>query len=321
MDNKPLFSILINNYNYGKFLRRAIESALSQTYRYVEVIVVDDGSTDNSRDIIASYGCRVIPVLKENAGQPSAMNSGFEISKGHIIALLDSDDWFEPSKAEEVVEAFSQNPEASWCFHPLKLVVQGADVPIIASRTFPDLDEDFSTKCDFRKKLKKGQIGFYAPATSGLCFTRRVLDEIFPLPEILGNSVDRYLAYAAMSMEEGYFLNRELTSQLIHEKNHITLQENDVANQHRARHTIVSAFYLRSHFPEIELLCHRVFARGLALSWQYGLDTTDGDTFLEKYLSSVTFTEKMAIWAMALYQRRPWKVQKTYKSYSKSSSA
>lgn len=62
----PLVSIIINNYNYGRFLREAIDSALNQTYPHVEVIVVDDGSTDGSQEIITSYGDRVIPVLKEN---------------------------------------------------------------------------------------------------------------------------------------------------------------------------------------------------------------------------------------------------------------
>ncbi len=83
--NKPLASILINNYNYGRFLHEAIDSALSQTYPHTEVIVVDDGSTDNSREIIASYEDQIIPVLKENGGQASALNAGFAASRGEIV--------------------------------------------------------------------------------------------------------------------------------------------------------------------------------------------------------------------------------------------
>jgi glycosyltransferase involved in cell wall biosynthesis len=66
MSNRPLVSIVVNNFNYERFLREAIDSALAQTYAPVEVVVVDDGSTDSSRDIIASYGDRLIPVLKAN---------------------------------------------------------------------------------------------------------------------------------------------------------------------------------------------------------------------------------------------------------------
>jgi glycosyltransferase involved in cell wall biosynthesis len=68
----PLVSIIINNYNYGRFLPDAIASALRQTYERVEVLVVDDGSTDHSREVMTSYGDQIIPILKENGGQASA---------------------------------------------------------------------------------------------------------------------------------------------------------------------------------------------------------------------------------------------------------
>ena len=70
----PGVSIIIANFNYGRFLSQAIESALDQSYDNVEVIVVDDGSTDCSRDVINSFGCRIISEFKENGGQVSAFN-------------------------------------------------------------------------------------------------------------------------------------------------------------------------------------------------------------------------------------------------------
>src|SRR6266446_10892486 len=89
--SNDLASVIVNNYNYARFLREAIDSALDQTYRNTEVIVVDDGSTDGSREIIASYGDRIIPVLKENGGQNSALNAGFLLSRGNVMLVLDSD--------------------------------------------------------------------------------------------------------------------------------------------------------------------------------------------------------------------------------------
>ena len=71
MTNPPLASVIINNYNYGRFLRGAIDSALNQTYPHTEVIVVDDGSTDGSPEVIATYKNRIVPVLKTNGGQAS----------------------------------------------------------------------------------------------------------------------------------------------------------------------------------------------------------------------------------------------------------
>ncbi len=94
----PLVSILINNYNYGKFLKQAVDSCLNQTYENIEVIVVDDGSTDDSKQIINSLCDQIIPVLKQNGGQASAINAGFRVSSGDIICLLDADDLYLPER-------------------------------------------------------------------------------------------------------------------------------------------------------------------------------------------------------------------------------
>ena len=102
----PLVSVIINNYNYGHFLGEAIDSVLNQTYPNIEIVVVDDGSTDNSREIISSYQEKIISVLKENGGQASAFNAGFAASRGDIIFMLDSDDIFVPEKVAEVVNIF-----------------------------------------------------------------------------------------------------------------------------------------------------------------------------------------------------------------------
>src|ERR671933_952190 len=115
MKEQPLVSIAINNYNYARFLPQAIDSALNQTYPNVEVVVVDDGSTDNSREIIASYGSKIIPGLKENGGQASAFNAGFAASRGDVICFLDSDDAFLPEKVAEVIDAFGDRQDLGLC--------------------------------------------------------------------------------------------------------------------------------------------------------------------------------------------------------------
>src|SRR2546422_9955025 len=108
MNNFELATIIVNNYNYGRFLREAVDSALNQTYRNTEVIVVDDGSTDGSPEIIASYGDRIIPVLKQNGGQNSALNAGFSLSRGDVILFLDSDDVLVPTAVEAALEALAE---------------------------------------------------------------------------------------------------------------------------------------------------------------------------------------------------------------------
>jgi glycosyltransferase involved in cell wall biosynthesis len=110
MDQNWLVSIIINNFNYGRFLPAAINSALWQSHPLTEVIVVDDGSIDNSHEIIASYQDRVIPVLTDNGGQAAAFNAGFAKSTGDIVIFLDADDELRPHTAALVVEQFMQDP-------------------------------------------------------------------------------------------------------------------------------------------------------------------------------------------------------------------
>jgi glycosyltransferase involved in cell wall biosynthesis len=96
-DSLPFFSIILPTYNRAKFLRRAIESVLSQTYDNWEFIIVDDGSTDNSKEIIDSYiDSRVRYIYQQNSERSTARNKGIDSSKGKYICFLDSDDYYMP---------------------------------------------------------------------------------------------------------------------------------------------------------------------------------------------------------------------------------
>jgi glycosyltransferase involved in cell wall biosynthesis len=99
-------SIVIDNYNYEAFVAKAIESSLAQTHSDVEVIVVDDGSTDGSVDAIKHFGERVTLIVKPNGGQGSAYNAGFAASTGEVVVFLDADDWLYPEAAERIVAAW-----------------------------------------------------------------------------------------------------------------------------------------------------------------------------------------------------------------------
>ncbi|MEO5904128.1 MAG: glycosyltransferase family A protein [Gemmatimonadaceae bacterium] len=101
-----LVSIVVNNHNYGRFLRDAIDSALDQKYHSIEVIVVDDGSTDDSRQVMTSYGDRILPVWKRNGGQGSAFNAGFAKSRGEVVIFLDADDALLPDAVECIMKEF-----------------------------------------------------------------------------------------------------------------------------------------------------------------------------------------------------------------------
>lgn len=120
MNDRPLVSALLTNYDYAAYLPDAIESVLAQTYPAIEVVVVDDGSTDGSLEILESYPVRVLH--QQNAGQASALNAGIAAARGEILCLLDADDGWAPSKVERVVDAFAANPRCSWLRHKLAFV-------------------------------------------------------------------------------------------------------------------------------------------------------------------------------------------------------
>jgi glycosyltransferase involved in cell wall biosynthesis len=114
MGQPPLVSVIIPSYNHAQYIGSAIESVLTQTYENIELIIVDDGSSDNSHDVIKAYleDPRVIAILnKNNRGQSYVFNRALEVAKGEFVSLLPSDDWYLPRKTELQVKKFLSSPE------------------------------------------------------------------------------------------------------------------------------------------------------------------------------------------------------------------
>ena len=111
-------SILIPCYNAEKWIKQAIESALNQTYPHKEVIVIDDGSTDNSLEIIKSFGDRIIWEAGENRGGNVARNRLLELSTGEWLQYLDSDDYLLPDKVEQQVKLLANYPDVDIIYSP-----------------------------------------------------------------------------------------------------------------------------------------------------------------------------------------------------------
>src|SRR3984957_3799504 len=105
-EGSPLATIVIVNYNYERYIGTAIASALEQSHQPLEVIVVDDGSTDDSRQVISSYGERVRTIFQKNAGQGAAYNAGWREARGEFILFLDSDDVLAKDAIAKVAAAF-----------------------------------------------------------------------------------------------------------------------------------------------------------------------------------------------------------------------
>lgn len=188
MGAKPLVTIIIDNYNYAQFLPDAIRSALDQTYAALEVIVVDDGSTDNSRGVVKSFGRQVREIFKPNGGQGSAFNAGFAASHGEIVVFLDSDDVLLSMAVERAVPFFS-DPDVAKVHWPLTLVDQDLQ-PL--GRVCP---AESLPQGDFRSfVVAHGPTNLLSAPGCGNAWARWFLEKVLPLPEDLyRNGGDTFL--------------------------------------------------------------------------------------------------------------------------------
>ncbi|MFZ0678376.1 glycosyltransferase family 2 protein [Candidatus Binatus sp.] len=247
---QPPVSIVINNYNYGRYLRAAIDSALAQTYPEVEVIVVDDGSTDDSREIIVSYGKRIIPVIKSNGGQGSALNAGFEMSRGEIVMFLDADDELLPEAVDRVVKAW--RPGVAKIQFQLELIDEvGAPLGL---RVPPF--KRFIPNGDIRDRFAR--FGEYPTAPlSGTAYAREALSRVMPLDETIWSiAADKPLVVLTPFFGDLISICAPLGRYRIHGANDSRLKGRHLESLHRR----LSAVYFAP-----ETICRIAATKGIAL--------------------------------------------------------
>lgn len=307
-DTQPLVSILINNYNYGAFLRQSIDSALNQTYSRIEVIVVDDGSQDNSREVINSYGDQIIPVLKPNGGQASALNAGFAKSSGDIICLLDADDIYVPEKVAEVVAAFRKDYNVDWFFHRSIAYksqrLLNEPLPVLFQDVQHQNPKETPRKIDFRQAIRNAQTPTFAPSTSNICLSRALSQRIFPMPEVPGQSgvaiSDLYIKLLAVGLGVGYQTERKLCLFRLH--NNI-YSDTETVQKRRigAEISIATGYWLRSKGSGFEKLSNKLFAKGISLRRKCRLTDTNFNDLIEGYLSNTKVFNRIKLNLMVAY--------------------
>ncbi|CAM1348076.1 glycosyltransferase [Tenacibaculum insulae] len=173
-------SVLINNYNYGKFIGYAIRSVLKQKYKDLEIIVYDDGSTDDSLDVLKSFGNDIVLISEDNYGgkpsvnQANAIERAFSVSSGEIVFLLDSDDVFLENKINKVVSVFKEELEVVCVQHTFKLINEKGEGlkerkrPILSGVNLPEA------------MFFTGSFGYFFSQTSSLAFRRSFLEGFLP---------------------------------------------------------------------------------------------------------------------------------------------
>lgn len=205
-------SIVINSYNYAQFVGQAVESVLAQRFPEGdrEILVVDDGSTDGTREVMAEYAGRVRYIRKENGGQASAVNLGVEMARGEVICLLDADDWFYPGKLSAVADTFRREPDTGVVYNRFDVVgpggaVRQASVPRRLVRG------------DLSARVRLGDVP--GPPTSGISVRRGILRK-FPVPESAFRiCADSFYLYILPLVANVGVLSEPLHAYRVHDRN------------------------------------------------------------------------------------------------------
>ncbi len=207
----PQISIIIDTYNYGHFIEEAIESVLSQDYptERMEVIVVDDGSTDDTPERVKQFGSRIEYHQKPNGGQASAFNFGIARARGRIISFLDGDDYWFPDRLRTVVAAFEKHPEVGMVYHPLREYhVETGELR----------DAFFNPISGFVPSNIRQVISFDGVMTTS-SFRRDIIKQLLPIPESLRIQADAYLGNLSIFLTPVIAIDRPLGIYRLHGKN------------------------------------------------------------------------------------------------------
>ncbi len=254
---RPAISVLINNYNYGRFIGRAIDSALAQEGPVAEIIVVDDGSTDQSRAVLEPYSDRVTLLFQENRGQAAAINAAVRASAGDILCFLDADDWWAPEKLHSISAAFNADARLSLVYHRLQ--------PAFSDRK-PTLKPIPRTLCsgDLSLRLRRSAGCWPFPMTSAIAVRRNAWNAAGEIPEQFRISADFWLVgiypflgrVAALPGSLGFYRIHDNTwyrplddAAMLRKRMAHWVASIDVMNQFLSSHNLPAPLRLADHYP------------------------------------------------------------------------
>lgn len=237
---RRLVSIVVISHNYERYLPTAIDSALAQDYDAVQVLVVDDGSTDGSQQVIRSYGDRVEAIFKPNEGNSTAINVAFPRCRGEIVMFLDADDYLYPHAASRVIDTWKEGSaklEFRLSLVDATGVHSGVEPPACAPLPNGDVVGEFS------------RWGHYVtPVLGGNAFSRTALEQLLPIPDepLFRNHNDGYLNPLCAFCGPIASVDEELGAYRLHGANQWAYTDAiDTTRLHeRLRHELVREGYL-----------------------------------------------------------------------------
>jgi glycosyltransferase involved in cell wall biosynthesis len=212
---QPAVTVLIDTYNHERFIEEALVSVLEQDFPRAdtEVLVVDDGSTDRTAEIVRKFEPRVRLIRKTNGGQASAFNAGIPEARGEIVAFLDGDDWWAPNKLSRVMQAMGADPAVGILGHGIIIAHPGN---LAQAHT---LREGFQFQPNTLEgarvfRLRKAFLG-----TSRMTIRTALLRRIGAVPEKIAIQADEYLFTLAAALTPAQILPEALTYYRVHDAN------------------------------------------------------------------------------------------------------
>jgi glycosyltransferase involved in cell wall biosynthesis len=212
----PRVTVLIDTYNHENFIERAIRSVLEQDMPMdnVEILVVEDGSTDRTPEIVRRFEPRVRLIRKKNGGQASAFNRGFSQARGELIATLDGDDWWAKEKLRKVLETFEGNPDVGIVGHGFHEEYSDGRPPGLI---LPGKPYRLRLTSEADAELFRNLAAFFG--TSRLAVRKSVLERILPIPEELNIEADEFIFTLLPAISPAMILNEPLCNYAIHAGN------------------------------------------------------------------------------------------------------
>jgi len=212
----PTVTVLIDTYNQERFIEEAIVSVLEQDFpsAEIEILLIDDGSTDRTPDIARKFVPRVRYLRKKNGGQASSFNLGIPEARGEIIAFLDGDDWWAKNKLQLVMAAFEKNLQVGTVGHG---IIEFDSVADSSTALTPGMLGYFDLASREGAQVFRNFMAFLG--TSRVSIRKSVLAKILPVPEALVVEADEFMSTMAVAHDGAVLLSEPLAYYRLHEEN------------------------------------------------------------------------------------------------------
>jgi len=227
----PLVSVIIPCYNCRDFIAQALESVMRQTYKNIEIIVVDDGSSDGTKEFITNNYSDIIYFYQRNQGPAAARNRGIKLSKGKYIAFLDADDAWLPNKIESQIEIMSKKDDVS-LIHTGRITISEKKKKVLKRNIVSGDIFNFLLKQDFI-------------TTSSVMVTRDCISDVGMFdenPNLIG--VEDYLLWLKVAhRHKCFYIDRPLVEYYIHDQNISLDYKKRINNLLKLKNTFCRTFY------------------------------------------------------------------------------